>query len=211
MPESSVTVYLKLNQITQMFNKEVYVSDVAEVYCSDEHIQNRCKAVKIKKIKEDKDYRYVMNAMDIVKKMEALDSRITVDNMGEQDFIIDYQKEKKYSPFWQWTKTLFVCSICFFGAAFAIMTFNNDSSATEIFKQIYFMVMGTESDGFTIVEVSYSLGLALGVILFFNHFAAVKINTDPTPLEVEMRLYEDNVNKTVIQNAGRKETGIDVT
>jgi len=131
--------------------------------------------------------------------------------MGEQDFIIDYQKEKKFSPFWQWAKTIFVCCICLFGAAFAIMTFNNDSSATAIFKQIYFMVMGTESDGFTIVEVSYSLGLALGVILFFNHFAAIKINTDPTPLEVEMRLYEDNVNKTVIQNAGRKEKGIDVT
>lgn len=38
-----------------------------------------------------------------------------------------------------------------------------------------------------------------------------KINTDPTPLEVEMRLYEDNVSKTLIQNDGRKEQDIDVS
>ena len=48
-------------------------------------------------------------------------------------------------------------------------------------------------------------------MLFVNHFANGKLNTDPTPLEVEMRLYEDNISKTVIQNDSRKERGIDVT
>ena len=47
--------------------------------------------------------------------------------------------------------------------------------------------------------------------LFFNHFSVWKLSTDPTPLEVEMRLYEDNISKTLIQNDGRKESGIDVT
>ena len=65
--------------------------------------------------------------------------------------------------------------------------------------------------GFTILELSYSIGLALGIIVFFNHFAAYKLNTDPTPLEVEMRLYEDNISKTLIAEDGRKESKIDVT
>ncbi len=72
------------------------------------------------------------------------------------------------------------------------------------------MVMGQESDGFTIIELSYSVGLAFGILVFFNHFAKWKVTTDPTPLEVEMRLYEDNVSKTIIQNDGRREQGIDV-
>ena len=55
------------------------------------------------------------------------------------------------------------------------------------------------------------MGLAVGIIAFFNHFAKWKINADPTPLEVEMRLYEDNICKTVIQNDSRKERGIDVS
>ena len=91
------------------------------------------------------------------------------------------------------------------------MTFNNDVSVSDVFKELYLVVMGTESTGFTILEIAYSVGLALGIIVFFNHFAVVKLNTDPTPIEVEMRLYEDNINKTLIQNDGRKESGIDVT
>ena len=31
-----------------------------------------------------------------------------------------------------------------------------------------------------------------------------KIDSDPTPLQVQMRLYEENVNKTVIENASRE-------
>ena len=81
---------------------------------------------------------------------------------------------------------------------------------TDVFREIYQMVLGHEAEKVTVLEMSYSIGLALGVILFFNHFCAWKVNTDPTPLEVEMRLYEDNISKTVIQNDGRKESGIDV-
>ena len=91
------------------------------------------------------------------------------------------------------------------------MTFNNDANVTDVFQELYRLVLGQESENFRVLELSYSIGLVLGVILFFNHFASWKINTDPTPLEVEMRLYEENISKTVIQNEGRKESGIDVT
>ena len=91
------------------------------------------------------------------------------------------------------------------------MTFNNDVSVTDVFSEVYRLVMGYESGGFTVLEVSYSVGLAVGIIGFFNHFASVKLNTDPTPLEVEMRLYEDNISKTLIAEDGRKESKIDIT
>ena len=111
----------------------------------------------------------------------------------------------------QRAKTAAVCVIAFFGAGFAIMTFNNDVSVTDVFQEIYLLVTGRKSSGFTVLEVSYSIGLFLGIVVFFNHFSKQKINTDPTPLEVEMRLYEENVNKALIDNEGRKETDIDVT
>ena len=60
-------------------------------------------------------------------------------------------------------------------------------------------------------EVGYSIGLPVGILLFFNHFTSWKFSLDPTPLEVEMRLYEENVNKTLIQNEERKEDDIDVS
>ena len=91
------------------------------------------------------------------------------------------------------------------------MTFNNDVSVTSVFGEVYRLLTGQESSGHTILELSYSVGLAGGILLFFNHFAGWKLNTDPTPLEVEMRLYEENIGKTLIQNDSRKEQEVDVS
>ncbi len=206
----SKSLYLKLNQISEVHEKDVYLKDVAELYSDDPAILAKCLALKVKKISSDRDHRYVGSVLDVIGLISKLDPSIQVENMGEQDFIIDYQKPRQPRLGWEWIKTAFVCVICFCGAAFAIMTFNNDASVTDVFREIYRMVLGHEAEKVTVLELSYSIGLALGVILFFNHFCAWKVNTDPTPLEVEMRLYEDNISKTVIQNDGRKESGIDV-
>lgn len=207
----SKTVYVKLSEITELHHKDVILKDVAEVFCDDKNVQNKCSAMKIKTIRKDQKHRYVMSALEVIEKLTQLDSAIQVNNVGEMDFIIAYQPPNPPMYIWQWLKTIFVCTVCFCGAAFAIMTFNNDVSVTDVFNEIYRLVMGRESDGFTVLEVSYSIGLAIGIIGFFNHFAAKKLNTDPTPLEVEMRLYEDNVSKTLIAQDGRKESKIDIT
>ena len=110
-----------------------------------------------------------------------------------------------------WLKTAVIAVVSFCGGAFAIMTFNNDANVSDVFGNIYYLATGMESDGVTVLEVSYSIGLAIGILVFFNHFAAWRLTVDPTPIEVEMRLYETNVNQTLIQNDQRKEKGIDVS
>ena len=83
------------------------------------------------------------------------------------------------------------------------MTFNNDVSINKLFAQLYEQFTGTVSDGFTVLEIAYSIGLGLGIIIFFNHFAGRKITADPTPMEVQMRTYEDNINTTLIESSNR--------
>lgn len=207
----SKTVYLNINQITEVHHKEIQLKDVADVYCDDSAVMNKCKALRIKTLHEERNKRYIESALDVIKKLVEMDPSISVNNVGEVNYIIDYHKKKDPNWAWQWMKTIFVCIICFCGASFAIMTFNNDVSVGEVFKEIYKIIMREESSGFTILELGYSVGLAVGIIGFFNHFTKYKFTTDPTPIEVEMRLYEENVSKTLIQNDGRKEQDIDVS
>jgi len=204
-------LYMKLNEISEVHDKQVHLKDVAQLYCEDKNLLSRCSALKIKTIHQDKEWRYVENILLIIEKLHQLEPSIQIVNLGETDFIIDYQKDRPPELVWQWIKTAFVAVICFVGAAFAIMTFNNDSSVSEVFREVYKLVLGEGAESGMILELTYSVGLAIGILLFFNHFAAWKLNTDPTPLEVEMRLYEDNISKTLIQNHGREESGIDVT
>lgn len=210
---SSVTVYLSIPQISEVHEKEVYLKDIAQVHCQDKVVEAKCRAVKVVSFANagKKGAAHVGSIMDLVKKLEAADTNVQINNVGETDFVVKYKPPHNPAYVWEWTKTIFVCIVCFCGAAFAIMTFNNDANVTDVFGNLYQIVMGAESDGITILEFSYSLGLAIGILLFFNHFASWKITVDPTPIEVEMRLYEDNLNKTLIQNNGRKESGIDVS
>ena len=208
---SRTEVYLSLQEITEVHSKKVRLKDVAELWCPDPALEARLKALTVKTIREDRNRRYVESVLDVLRLIgkEAPGAQVTT--VGKTEFIIDYHKPEKPFYAWEWLKTAFVCAVCFFGAAFAIMTFNNDVDVTGVFREIYFMVTGRQSDGCTVLEISYSVGLAVGITVFFNHFSKWKINTDPTPLEVEMRLYEENISKTVIRNEGRKEQETDVS
>ena len=70
--------------------------------------------------------------------------------------------------------------------------------------------MGQEANGPSILSLTYSIGLLVGVIVFFNHAAQKRLTDDPTPFQVQMRLYERDVNDTFIKGAGRKKEEIDV-
>ncbi len=207
---NSKQVYLKVAQITEVQSQDVFLKDIAKVTCKDQVLLNKCNSLKVKKIREKKEKKYVEDVLDIIDKISQLDPDAQVDNVGEIDYIIDYRPPKPSKVLWQWCKTVFVCIACFCGAAFAIMTFNNDADVPKLFAELHRLVLGQESDGFTVLEASYSVGLAAGILLFFNHFAKWKLTTDPTPLEVEMRTYEDDICKTLIQDAGRKETEVDI-
>ena len=77
-------------------------------------------------------------------------------------------------------------------------------------SQIYELVTGTKSAGFTVLEFTYSIGIAIGILTFFNHFGKRRFSVDPTPIEVEMRLYENDLQTTLIENSSRKEQELDV-
>ena len=101
-----------------------------------------------------------------------------------------------------------LCS--FTGAAFSVMAFNNDVDVTKLFGQIYQLVTGARSDGFTILELTYCIGMVIGILVFFDHFGKKRFSAEPTPLEVEMRLYEKDIQTTLIDNSSRKGSELDV-
>lgn len=213
---SSETVYLKVSQITEVYEPDVYIKDIAEVHCQNKAIETKVKALKVTAFKEPKNKKrhvatYIGSVMDLLHQVEAQDNNIDINNIGEADFIVKYRPDAGGSRWFQWLKTAVVIAVAFCGAAFAIMTFNNDASVNEVFGKLYFLVIGTESNGKTVLELSYSIGLALGILVFFNHFAGWRLTVDPTPIEVEMRLYEENLDKALIKNHSRKEKGIDVS
>ena len=207
-------VYLKIAQTTEVQKADVYVKDIAEVYCRDRSVEAKVKTVKVTSFHprgKNTNRQYVGSVMDLLVRLEATGRNVDINNLGQTDFVINYKPKGKPNLISEWLKTAFISVIAFCGAAFAIMTFNNDVNVPDVFNKIYYLAMGAEPEGLTMLEFSYSLGITVGILVFFNHFAKWKLTVDPTPIEVEMRLYEENLSKTLIQNHSRKEREIDVS
>ena len=96
----------------------------------------------------------------------------------------------------KWIKTILIGIIIFFGSAFTIMAFHNDIGIVTLFEQIYSQVTGSVPDSMGGLEIGYSVGLAAGILFFFKHLKLKKEKTDPTPLQVEMYKYNQDVSDT---------------
>ena len=57
---------------------------------------------------------------------------------------------------------------------------------------------------FKVIEIAYAVGLLLGIVVFYNHFAGKHFTGDPTPIQVAMRKYEQDVDTTYIETSSRK-------
>lgn len=193
-----------LEQNVEVRHPHIYLQDIAKLSCSNSKILNRLRVLPVLNLEPQKPGRYVLSSMELIQQIQQKESELTISHIGEPTFIITYQNEPVHGLVLRWLKVLFVCLATFFGAAFSIMTFNNDVDVGGLFSQIYTLVTGNVSSSFTILEISYSVGIGLGVLFFFNHFGKRKLTDDPTPMQVQMRIYEDDVNKTIMEEAERE-------
>lgn len=199
----SDTLYIQIDQNVEVHHPHIYLQDIVRLSCSNTKLLNRLRVMPVTNLDPDKPGRYVLSSMDLIKDIQQKEPELDITTIGESTFIITYQKEGSVNIVLRWCKVIFVCLATFFGAGFSIMTFNNDVDIPALFEQIYTQVTGQASNGFSVLEISYSMGIGLGVLFFFNHFGRMKLTDDPTPMQVQMRLYEDDINTTLIEDASR--------
>lgn len=217
-------IYIKCRRSVEVTGRDVFLSDVAEVDCADKQLEAKMKALKLyrfpvgrelsagksspmkKDIPQGKDM-YVISTLQIVEQMEAVCPDILVEIVGETDCLVRLapaQSEGKWALF---GKVLFVCLVSFFGTGFTIMAYHNDVGVRELFGDIYELVMNRKPEGINALEVSYSIGLAVGIVVFFNHIGGMKLKKmDPTPIEVSIRNYEEDVDKALVEQEERQKS-----
>lgn len=199
----SDTLYIQTDENMEVHHPHVYLQDIVKLSCSNSKILNRLRVLPVASLDPKRPGRYVLSAMDLIREIQKKEPDLEITHIGEPSFIITYQTKPNTSTAWCWCKVIFVCLASFFGAAFSIMTFNNDVDVPALFRQITAQVTGQDGSSFPALAISYSVGIGLGVLFFFNHFGHIKLTDDPTPMQVQMRLYENDVNTTIIEDQER--------
>lgn len=154
--------------------------------------------------------RCVVSVLKIIELIEDTCPDVTVESLGETEVLIERINVDTHKGWQQALKAFFIALISFCGTAFTIMAYHNDIGIADVFTRIHQIVMGSEPEGVSALEIAYSVGLSLGIIVFFNHVGGRRLTKDPTPIEVEMRKYETDVNNALVDTAEREGRTIDV-
>lgn len=203
------TVHISFKQVEKVSGRKVFLGQAGEIHCADHKIEASCRSMLLYQFRENEEKKG-FSVLQVIAMIESRYPGITVTNVGTPDFLLEYEGARHSSKKTAILKITAVCIISFFGSAFSIMAFNNDSDVKTIFSSLYEQVTGAPSNGMTILEAGYSIGLPMGILFFFDHKSKKKDILDPTPLEVQMRLYGNDVAGTVIQKQEKQKEQVNM-
>ncbi|MCC8028857.1 MAG: stage V sporulation protein AA [Lachnospiraceae bacterium] len=211
MSTGGKTLYLKPSQNSIVSEKTVRLCDVAKLECADPALRRTVRRMEIYQFGGDgrKNRTQVFSVLYLIEQIHRVSPDLEIVNLGAPDFVVRYEPSPEKKAV-QYLKVALVCVILFFGGAFTIMTFFQDVAVGEVFDHFYLRVAGMSPTGITPLEVSFCIGLAVGIMVFYNHVGRKKVTDDPTPIQAAMRKYEQDVDTAYIETSSRKGENIDV-
>lgn len=145
--------------------------------------------------KEEDGSLLLVDMMMVAEKVQKAVPGIQIELFGEPHALIEVAGNDRRSPL---VLIVLVWLILFIGSGLAIMNFHEDVSMPEVHRRIYELLTGEITEHPYLLQVPYSFGIGIGMALFFNHVFKRKFNDEPSPLEVEMFLYQQSLDKYVI-------------
>ncbi|MBM7555268.1 stage V sporulation protein AA [Halanaerobacter jeridensis] len=198
-------IFLKLkNDLTAYSGQDLLLSDLVNIIAPPE-IEEKLKNILIKTVKQKPETSIVVSSLEVITAIKDKFPKASLKHLGTNNLVIDVVAREPSNNKSLLSNTqpsfLVVCLVgivLFIGSGMAIMHFHADVNIKQVHQEVYQMIMGQEKNNPLLLEIPYSLGIACGMIIFFNNFLSFKFDSDPSPLEIEMFLYEDKINQYAI-------------
>ncbi|NNU84076.1 stage V sporulation protein AA [Geobacillus sp. BMUD] len=196
------TVFIKPRHRVQVKpGAVVTLGQAAQIAAPDGGLIPRLKTIPLYRIEPSDKNIVIIDTMQMIQAVLDVDSSLDVQMIGPPQTIIEvvYEKRKVSTA-----SFVLVWLLLFVGSAMAIMNFHEDVSMQRVHRHLYEMMTGQAVDKPLLLQIPYSLGLGIGMILFFNHWFRKRINEEPSPLEVEMFNYQQAIDQYVILHENKE-------
>lgn len=194
-------VYISLKRHVRLDERRISFFDVAEVE-ADQEAKPILEKLIIRTIKPSAGNVVIVTVLDVIQALKTVlpDAQAVI--AGETETIVSLQPERMRAPLW---KIAFVWLVLFTGAALTIMNFHEDVSMQKVHVLLYEKITGIKNEKPLMLQIPYSIGLGLGMILFFNRLWQRRLNEEPGPLDLEMFKYEEDINSYLAANEKEKQ------
>lgn len=178
----------------------VLIKDLA-VVLSDSKIKEDILNMEVINLDENIQEYTVVSTLTIIDRITRHYSNLTIIPIGSSEILVKKtQTQSKQNPFWYSLRLILVCITLFIGTGLAIMNFHADVNMSESHTEIYKLLTGKENSRPLIIQIPYSLGIGLGMAIFFYHIIPKKYSNEPSPMEVEMYSYRKGINEYLLKN-----------
>lgn len=194
-------IYLRMrNKVQVKLNQKVKIMDIARIIGKDETVKQLEEKTLLTVKKEDKNI-IIIDLVQMIETIRKMDQSLEIQAIGPSQTIIEVVYDKGKVSFLNFVA---VWLLLFIGAVMTIMNFHVDVSMREVHQKLFTIITGKVDEKPLLIQIPYSLGLGLGMILFFNHFFKKRFNEEPSPLEVEMFNYQQDLDQYVILNENKE-------
>jgi stage V sporulation protein AA len=194
---SAPAIYIQLkNRVTVPKGKGVTLGDIAFLIAEPE-LKKSLNSILLMKPEQSDGNLILIDLMMVIPRIYEILPEADIEPIGEGRTIVQIESQvERRKP--SVAMFVLVWLLLFFGSALTIMNFHADVSMQEVQIRIVEMITGHRDEHPYVFQIAYSLGIGFGMVIFFNHLFKKKWNEEPTPLEVEMYLYQKNIDQYVI-------------
>lgn len=193
---SKQVLYLRLKKkIYIRPERVVTLGMVARLLADDPATEQAVKEMQLYRHHPGEGNRAVIDILQIVRTVRQFWPEMSVETFGEPQVLI-IVTDRPAKP--RIAVLIGAWLLLFFGAGLAIMNFHTDVSMKEVQIRLVELVTGERVEHPLWFQIPYSVGIGLGMAIFFNHLFRKRFNEEPNPLEVELYAYQENLNAYVI-------------
>ncbi|PAF19413.1 stage V sporulation protein AA [Terribacillus saccharophilus] len=184
-------VYIRfIRKITTSPESVIKLKDIAHIANAGDYKERMLDTVIYRITKKDSNI-VVLDCFSVFQQLMKLFPEHELQLIGAEQTIVHVQHARKRTV---WPLVILIWLLLFIGSAMTIMNFHFDVAMEPVQQQIHFLLTGERLVHPLWLQIPYSIGIGVGMILFFNHVFKKRLNEEPSPLEVEMHKYQRDMD-----------------
>ncbi|MFI3210989.1 MAG: stage V sporulation protein AA [Peptostreptococcaceae bacterium] len=162
--------------------KNLYIKDIYEVYPSEfeEQINN----ILVRRYDEIKEYD-VIHLGEVIEIINQKTKAFNITFLVVDDLIVFFDDENKDHT--KYLRVFITSLVVFIGSIMGIMNFHADVNMSESQFNMVNAISNNPKEHLPYFQVSYTIGIGVGVSLFFNKFIPNYSKDEPSPLDLKMK------------------------
>jgi stage V sporulation protein AA len=199
---NSNVVYVRMRRRAVVRPKSlITLGDVARLI-ADEGLADRLKKLPLHRFTDEDGNLLLIDMLQVVKAIRESEPGTIIETFGDPHVLLEILPAGAAKP--RKLLLVFAWLLLFFGSGMAMMNFHADVNMPAVQHRITELITGKSGPHPWLFQIPYSIGVGMGMLLFFNRILSKRLNDEPNPLEVEMFMYQENLNHYVITEEYRK-------